>query len=247
MRPPVMLRLQSGATALALLRSLTVLQGYPAVVSGVDCLCHASLRLCCVALTLLAVENAIAKKGDSDDVRAQDRAAVTACLAIAARAPKRSHAQARICSVPCALNCSSSRRTSAGVSSETSDCPLCMQWRRVLAPEHPPPRRAEGTEVSVEAADEDPGVGDGGRPVAPAADASPLTPRSFWTTRTRGRGESVRHVLHPSRSFCGRIPRGCSSPCRRRTASQTPDDRFSNSSGNAAHPSCPTWRNRPVC
>jgi uncharacterized protein YecT (DUF1311 family) len=58
------------------------------VASGVDCLCHASLRLCCVALTLLAVENAIAKKGDTDDVRAEDRAAVTACLAIAARAPK---------------------------------------------------------------------------------------------------------------------------------------------------------------
>jgi uncharacterized protein YecT (DUF1311 family) len=58
------------------------------VASGVDCLWYASLRLCCVALTLLAVENAIARKGDADDARAEDRAAVTACLAIAARAPK---------------------------------------------------------------------------------------------------------------------------------------------------------------
>jgi hypothetical protein len=37
---------------------------------------------------MLAAADAIAKKGDADDVRAEDRAAVTACPAIAARAPK---------------------------------------------------------------------------------------------------------------------------------------------------------------
>jgi uncharacterized protein YecT (DUF1311 family) len=37
---------------------------------------------------MLAAADAFAKKGDEDDVRPADRAAVAACLAIAARAPK---------------------------------------------------------------------------------------------------------------------------------------------------------------
>ena len=57
--------------------------------SGVDCLWCVGARPLCIALTMFAAGHAFAKNAaEADAARADDRAAITSCIAIAARAPK---------------------------------------------------------------------------------------------------------------------------------------------------------------